>query len=56
MAAERFFWGAGFSATPDGMHYEVSAVLIADWKANGAIPRFAATPTVDNPPSFTSGG
>ncbi|MDR3664755.1 MAG: M15 family metallopeptidase [Mycobacterium sp.] len=38
MAAERFFWGAGFSTTPDGMHYEASAELIADWKANGTIP------------------
>ena len=38
MAAERFFWGAGFTTTPDGMHFEASAELIADWKAQGAIP------------------
>jgi hypothetical protein len=37
MAAEQFYWGAGFS-TPDGMHYEASAELIAQWKANGTIP------------------
>jgi D-alanyl-D-alanine carboxypeptidase len=37
MAAERFYWGAAFP-TPDGMHFEASAELIADWKANGTIP------------------
>ena len=37
MHAEQFFWGAGFP-TPDGMHYEASAELIAAWKANGTIP------------------
>ncbi len=38
MAAERFFWGAGFSPTPDGMHFEASHELITDWKSNGTIP------------------
>ncbi len=38
MLAEQFFWGAGFSPTPDGMHYEASNELIAAWKANGSIP------------------
>ena len=38
MNAERFFWGAGFSPTPDGMHFEVSTELITAWKSNGTIP------------------
>jgi hypothetical protein len=38
MAAESFFWGAGFSPTVDGMHFEASNELIAQWKANGTIP------------------
>jgi hypothetical protein len=38
MHAEQFFWGAGFSPTPDGMHYEASNELIAQWKTNGSIP------------------
>ncbi len=38
MHAEQFFWGAGFSPTPDGMHYEASNELITQWKANGSIP------------------
>ncbi|MFZ0365382.1 MAG: M15 family metallopeptidase [Candidatus Cybelea sp.] len=38
MAAESFFWGAGFSPTPDGMHFEASNELISQWKANGTIP------------------
>lgn len=38
MAAERFFWGAGYTTMPDGMHFEASAELIADWKADGGIP------------------
>src|SRR5215469_11104313 len=28
MHDEQFFWGAGFSPTPDGMHFEVSAELL----------------------------
>jgi hypothetical protein len=38
MNAEQFFWGAGFSPTPDGMHYEASSELIAQWKSDGTIP------------------
>jgi hypothetical protein len=38
MHDEQFFWGAGFSPTPDGMHYEASNELITAWKANGTIP------------------
>ncbi len=38
MAAESFFWGAGFNPTPDGMHFEASNELISQWKANGTIP------------------
>lgn len=38
MAAESFFWGAGFSPTVDAMHFEVSNELITQWKANGTIP------------------
>ena len=38
MAAESFFWGAGFSPTPDGMHFEASNELITQWKTNGDIP------------------
>ncbi|HEY3675874.1 MAG TPA: M15 family metallopeptidase [Candidatus Tumulicola sp.] len=38
MAAESFFWGAGFSPTVDGMHFEASNELISQWKANGTIP------------------
>jgi hypothetical protein len=38
MAAESFFWGAGFSPTPDGMHFEASNELITQWKADGTIP------------------
>jgi hypothetical protein len=38
MAAERFFWGAGFSPTPDGMHFEVSRELLAAWKSDGTLP------------------
>jgi hypothetical protein len=37
MHAERFFWGAAFP-TPDGMHFEASNELIADWKSNKTIP------------------
>ncbi|OBJ10976.1 hypothetical protein A5624_14670 [Mycobacterium sp. 1482292.6] len=37
MQAERFFWGAAFP-TPDGMHFEASNELIADWKSNKTIP------------------
>jgi hypothetical protein len=36
-AAEKFFWGAGFG-TPDGMHFEMSAELLAQWKSDGTIP------------------
>jgi hypothetical protein len=35
---ERFFWGAGYHTTPDGMHFEVSEELLRDWKASGTIP------------------
>ncbi len=38
MHDEQFFWGAGFSPTPDGMHFEASNELITAWKANGTIP------------------
>jgi D-alanyl-D-alanine carboxypeptidase len=38
MAAESFFWGAGFSPTVDGMHFEASNELITQWKSNGTIP------------------
>jgi hypothetical protein len=38
MQAEQFFWGAGFNPTPDGMHYEVSSELMAQWRSNGTIP------------------
>lgn len=38
MAAERFFWGAGYTTMPDGMHFEASAELIGEWKASGVIP------------------
>jgi D-alanyl-D-alanine carboxypeptidase len=38
MAAESFFWGAGFSPTVEGMHFEASNKLITQWKSNGTIP------------------
>ncbi|MGA8574275.1 MAG: M15 family metallopeptidase [Candidatus Cybelea sp.] len=40
MAAESFFWGAGYSppSKPDGMHFEASNELITTWKSNGTIP------------------
>jgi hypothetical protein len=38
MAAESFFWGAGFNPTVDGMHFEASNELITQWKSNGTIP------------------
>jgi len=38
MHDEQFFWGAGFSPTPDGMHFEASSELIAQWKSDGSIP------------------
>jgi hypothetical protein len=38
MHDEQFFWGAGFSPTPDGMHFEVSAELLAQWKSDGTLP------------------
>lgn len=38
MHAEQFFWGAGFSPTPDGMHFEVSSELLAQWKSDGTLP------------------
>jgi hypothetical protein len=38
MHAEQFYWGAGFSPTPDGMHFEVSAELLAQWKSDGTLP------------------
>jgi hypothetical protein len=37
MQAEQFFWGAAFP-TPDGMHFEASNELIAEWKSNHTIP------------------
>jgi hypothetical protein len=37
MEAERFFWGAAFP-TPDGMHFEASNELIAEWKSTKTIP------------------
>ena len=38
MHAEQFFWGAGFSPTPDGMHFEVSRELLAQWRSDGTLP------------------
>ncbi|HYK53114.1 MAG TPA: M15 family metallopeptidase [Candidatus Eremiobacteraceae bacterium] len=38
MHAEQFFWGGGFSTTPDGMHFEVSSELLAQWKSDGTLP------------------
>lgn len=35
--AEKWFWGAEFSHTPDAMHFEASRELLTDWKAQGKL-------------------
>ena len=36
-AAEKFYWGAGFSRKEDSMHFEASKELIEKWAAEGKL-------------------